>query len=90
MHTGVGLGWGVVGRDAGPHLLALTRAVVRFLKTSDFVSVRIMVALEFTAGHRWAELLGFHAETPLRAWLPEGGDAMQYAWFSQSVNQRRH
>jgi hypothetical protein len=58
--------------SALPEVAHVTHLIASIASEVDASQSFIMVALEFTAGHRWAKLLGFHAETPLRAWLPEG------------------
>lgn len=73
--------WAVISATIGAAgMLTLSKAVLRglALKTGR---VEAYVAEEFTAGHRWAELMGFKLETPepMRGWFPEGGGAFLYA-----------
>jgi RimJ/RimL family protein N-acetyltransferase len=71
-------GWGIVGRDAGPQLLAITRKVGEFLEAQDFMRIETSVRTEFPAAHRWARMLGFQREGTLRKW-DEGRDCDIYA-----------
>lgn len=73
--------WAVISATIGAAgMLQLSKAVLRglALKTGRIEAV---VASEFTAGHRWARLMGFTLETPepMRRWFPEGGDASLYS-----------
>ncbi len=72
--------WALIGRNAGPWMAAITRAVRRALDVAPFRRVEMAVDATFEAGNRWALLLGFTRETdkPLRCYLPSG-DAYLYA-----------
>ena len=78
---GRGYAWALMGRDSGPYMLHITRAVKRGLLIAPFRRVEMAVDATFAAGCRWAQLLGFVRETPepLRAYLPNGRDAWLYA-----------
>lgn len=58
------IAWGLIGRDAGAAMLAITRAVRRYLDLSDFRRIEAHVEHGFRAAHRWAQMLGFTDETP--------------------------
>ena len=76
------IAWAYLGEASGPHMLSITRAVRRHLNS---VSGRIEVTVrcDFEAGHRWAELLGFHIETPiLERYGPEGEPHTSYVRFN--------
>lgn len=79
--TGRAYAWALLAEDAGPHMLAITRAIRCFLARSPYRRIEMAVSAGFDAGQRWAELLGFTLETPtaMRAYLPNGGDAWLYA-----------
>lgn len=49
--------------DSGPHMVALTRGVRRFLAALRG-RMETQVSEGFEAGHRWVKLLGFKCETP--------------------------
>lgn len=70
--------WALLGVDAGPHMLAITREVRFRLDSSPFVRVEMAVDHEFPEGRRWAEMLGFEAEVLARAYLPGPRDAWIY------------
>jgi hypothetical protein len=77
--------WALLGDDCGPHMRAITRAVLGWLQTTRYLRVEANVATEFTAAQRWATMLGFHAEGVRRAYLPSGEDATSYARISDGT-----
>lgn len=52
-----------MSKDSGPHMLAITRGVDRFLSVLRG-RLETQVSDGFEAGHRWVRLLGFKCETP--------------------------
>jgi RimJ/RimL family protein N-acetyltransferase len=74
------LAWSWIGAAAGRHMVAITRAVRQFLDAQPYRRVEITVDVEFDAGHRWAEMLGFRLEAVrMKAFRPDGGDSSLYA-----------
>lgn len=73
--------WALLGRDAGPHMVSLTRAIRFQLGAAPFARIEMVVEQDFHAAARWAEALGFLLETPepLRRFLPNGRDAWIYS-----------
>lgn len=73
--------WALVGRDVGPHMVALTRAIRFQLGAAPFARIEMVVERDFRAAARWADALGFQLETPepLRRFLPNGRDAWIYS-----------
>lgn len=73
--------WALLGRDAGPHMVSLTRAIRFQLSAAPFARVEMVVDVTFRAAARWAVALGFELETPvpLRCFLPSGHDAWIYS-----------
>lgn len=71
--------WGLIGTEARRHLLAIHRAVLRFLEMSEYGRIETSVATHFAEGHRWAQMLGFEREGTMRAYTPEGHDCDLYA-----------
>ena len=73
--------WSGLSRHAGPHMLALTRAVRALMDAQPFTRIEMFVDARSAAAQRWAQLLGFTNETPqpMRAFLPDGGAAYLYA-----------
>lgn len=73
--------WALLAAYAGPHMVSITRAIRCRLARSPYRRVEMAVDAGFSAGARWAELLGFERETPMpmRKYLPNGRDAWLYA-----------
>lgn len=78
---GQGVAWAFISHDAGKHMLAITRAVKRYLVVCPYERVEAVVDEGFDAGHRWLESLGFELETPkpMRKSRPDGGSSYLYA-----------
>ena len=76
--------WALLSQDAGEYMLAMTREIRSRLSALPFRRVEMAVAAGFSAGCRWAKLLGFECETPspMRGYLPNGGSAWLYARVS--------
>lgn len=69
---GRALAWAVLGAGAGRHLVAITRAVRRFLALAPWRRIEAAVECGFAPGHRWARLLGFALEAErMTAWSGE-------------------
>lgn len=75
---GRAIAWALLSSAAGQHMLAITRAVARFLDRSGYDRVEAHVRLRPKAGARWCEMLGFHFEGRMRRFL-EGDDFDLYA-----------
>lgn len=73
--------WSLLSESAGPHMMAITRAVRGFILQLPHRRIEALVDCDFEAGHRWARLLGFKCETPLgmRSFTPDGRDVCLYA-----------
>lgn len=77
---GRALAWSWIGAAAGRHMVAITRAVRRFLDAQPYRRVEMTVDVNFDEGHRWAEMLGFRLEAlRMKAYRPDGGDCSLYA-----------
>lgn len=74
--------WAVLDEDAGPHMLALTRAIRAHLAASPYLRILMAVDSEFAAAHRWAVLLGFR-KGGLKPGFLYGRDAWVYEWQQQ-------
>lgn len=61
---GVYAAWTFISEKAGRHMLAITRAVQRFLALKGYPEVEAYVDADFEAGHRWMQTLGFTATGP--------------------------
>ena len=75
--------WALLDRDAGRHMLALTRAIRSRLQTATWRRVEMAVDAEFAPGSRFAEMLGFERECRARAYFPNGHDAYIYVRVSR-------
>jgi len=72
--------WAYLDKDAGPHMVAMTRVAKRLLDGLVYRRIEIEVDCEFEAGHRWARMLGFRLEAErLRGLRMDGGDSAIYA-----------
>lgn len=70
--------WSALAIDAGPSMLALTRATMRFLAMLDHRRIDTIVAADFIAGRRWVWRLGFEPEGSFGDYFPDGRDAVIY------------
>lgn len=74
------VGWAYLSPAAGAVMRPLTRGVRFLLDACPWERVEITVDLHFTAGHRWARLLGFEQEAGcLRKAGIAGQDVSLYA-----------
>lgn len=74
-----GIAWCVLSKHAAPHLLALHRAVTRFLGMQRLRRIEASVLSGFAPGIRWVELLGFEHEGSMRGYGPAGETYERYA-----------
>lgn len=71
--------WALLAHDAGPHMLAATRAVRRFLLASDYRRIEAVTAESFEAGAKWVKMLGFRFEGLMSAYCDNGEAACRWA-----------
>jgi hypothetical protein len=72
--------WAYLSQDAGRHFVGIHRAALALLEVADFRRVEADVGVDFAAGHRWLQMLGFKLEAArMRSFLPTGGDSSLYA-----------
>jgi len=74
-----GTAWALISGNAGRHFVRIHKAVQRFLDTTDFRRVEAWADAGFEQGHRWLHMLGFEREGYMRAFSPQGADAVLYA-----------
>lgn len=75
-----GLVWSFMGRNAGPHFVAIHKAALRLLSLVPYRRLEADTPCGFEQGHRWLRMLGFTMEAErMRAYLPGGGDSSLYA-----------
>ena len=60
-------------------MLAITRAIWGFLRTTDMRRLETQVFIDWPPGPRWVELLGFEREGLMRRYTPDNRDAWLYA-----------
>ena len=70
--------WALLSGDAGKCMHRLHREVERFLDGCGVKRVEAYVYHDFTAGHRWATMLGFEHEGLMRS-FQQGADMDMYA-----------
>lgn len=76
--VGRGYAWSILSQSAGLHFLRLHRVVRTLLDGSSNRRIEAHVDVDFEAGHRWIEMLGFRFEARLTGYNPDGSDAIQY------------
>lgn len=77
---GRAVAWALLSRDAGPHMVKITRTAKRFLDAIGYRRIEMYVDTQFCNGCRWAQMLGFKNETPegMAGFLPNGNRAFMY------------
>ena len=77
--------WAYMSRDAGPHMLYITKAVKKFLNETSRGRIELTVRTDYELGHRWARMLGFAVENSpgrLLRYGPDGADHTSYVMFN--------
>ena len=76
---GRGLAWAYLDKDIGRNMVGVHRAVKRFFEVCPVRRIEAAVDVNFDAGHRWVQMLGFELETVrMKAYRPDGGDCAMY------------
>lgn len=76
----IGCGWAIIGKDAGPYMLQITKAVRKVFDESEFDRIEFYVDCDFIPGHKWARLLGMTMEAArMRKHGLTGNDEALYA-----------
>jgi len=73
------IAWALLSDWSGKHFVKIHKAVKRFLDSTDYRRIEAFVDAEFEQGHRWVNMLGFEREGYMRAFNPDGRDAVLYA-----------
>lgn len=71
---GIGTLWALLSKDAGKHMLFLTRATRRFIGTQNYRRIEVTAESQWQTGCRWLQLLGFGYEGPCYGYGPNGED----------------
>ena len=71
---GVASVWVLLARDAGRHMLAITRFLKWAMRenTRGYKTIETLVRSDFGPGHRWAKMFGFACVQPGRSKDPDG------------------
>ena len=71
--------WAILSGNCGSRFVVIHRAVAGFLSLQDYRRLEATADVNFGAGQRWLEMLGFRLETPvMKHYLPNGADAAMY------------
>ena len=71
--------WAWLAKDAGPHMVGLTRIVDDYLNTRPYRRIEAYVDARFPQGHRWAKMLRFEFEGLMRSFGTSGQDMAMYS-----------
>ncbi len=72
--------WAYLTKVTPHQFIAIHKAVKFFLDGCDIPRLEITVDCDFTAGHRWAKMLGFTMEAErMIKYAPDGRDCALYA-----------
>lgn len=71
--------WALLSSECRPHLLPITRYVLRVLAAHPARRIEATVTADFIPGCRWLERLGFVQEAELRNYDPAGHTHRLYA-----------
>ena len=70
---GSGVAWAWLAKGWRKHARAITEEIKRTLAESEVKRIETAVRVDFSAGHRWAKMLGFELEvSAARKWGPDG------------------
>jgi len=75
---GRGEAWLLLGDEAKPHMLEITKQALGVLGNNHFRRVEMTVKEDNKVGHRIAKMLKFKAEATLEAWHPDGSNVVLY------------
>ena len=82
-----GHAWAFMSRHAGPHMRWLTGRVRWYVDglMADYRRIEMIVRADFPQARKWAAMLGFEEEGPLRCAAPDGGDMVRFARVNPAV-----
>lgn len=68
------IAWAYLSKDTAPHMLPITRAIRKMLPDLPKGRIEAATPMDYQAGRRWLELLGFNLETPfgMAHYTPDG------------------
>lgn len=76
--------WALLGRHAGPAMVAIARKLRFVLATCPAGRIELTVRSDFAPGCRLASLLDFRAEAVLARFFPDGTDARLFARIAKT------
>lgn len=80
MAPGRAIAWAYLAGNIGRRMVAVTRAVKKYLQSTGYRRIEMDVDCDFPAAHRWAKMLGFEMECERRKkYTPDGRDCALYA-----------
>lgn len=68
------IAWALFASAAGRNMVAVHRAVARYLAQAKWRRIEATVDPDFDAAQRWIRALGFRLEGTMRAYTPDGRD----------------
>ena len=69
MGFGRGQAWSLFSKNAGKHMVRITRAVKDYLNSVDYNRIEMHVEKDFDEARRWAKMLGFEYESEMPQFL---------------------
>lgn len=75
------IAWAYLSKDTGRHMPAITQAIRRRMPELPKGRIEAATPIDYAAGRRWLELLGFICETPegMRHYTPDGRSFALYS-----------
>lgn len=70
--------WAMISGDAGSRFVRMFRAMRSFLDMQETRRIEASVDVDFEQGHRLMRMLGFNREGLMKAYMPDGRDAVLY------------
>ena len=74
-----GVLWALLSKGAGRNMLAIHRAVLRFIEMTPVQRLEATVKEGFEEARRWVESLGFECEGAMRHYGSDGSTFLRYA-----------
>lgn len=79
IYAGRAAAWALISKEAGPHMVQITRAVRKAIMLDPTPRIETVVNADFINGHRWARMIGMECEHPcLRKHGVHGQDEALY------------
>lgn len=72
------IAWALLSQATGPKLRAITTAIQRGINLVDYHRIEAHVRADYALSIRWSWKLGFHCESLMKRFLPDGADAFLF------------